>query len=156
MPETMSTASSLVGFVLILMIMSIIGAWIGVLLRFAFQQPVLPPNTPRLVPWGPGSVVLTVVVFFAIQFAVLYGYVRVSGPRPGARRWDSARILVNREDDPLRLPQCRGPGPDPAHPDDHIRRATEGSRDRPARVGPAGRPRSRRLSAPWPPSSSAR
>jgi membrane protease YdiL (CAAX protease family) len=69
MPDTLPTVSPIAVFVLMLMIMSIIGAWIGMILRFAFGLRVLPPNTPRVVPWGAGSVLLAILVYVGIQTA---------------------------------------------------------------------------------------
>ena len=46
---------------LLAILLSIVGAWIWVILRLAFRLPVLPPNTPRIVPWGAGSVLAVVL-----------------------------------------------------------------------------------------------
>lgn len=74
MPETLPTASLPAIFVVMLLLISIVGAWAVVLLRFAFRLPILPPNTPRVVPWGVGSVLLTLVLYVVIQFAMVRGY----------------------------------------------------------------------------------
>jgi membrane protease YdiL (CAAX protease family) len=53
---------------------SIVGSWIWVILRLALGLPVLPPSTPRIVPWGAGSVLLTIVVWIALNTSVPIGY----------------------------------------------------------------------------------
>ena len=82
MPETLPTVSPLAVVVLMLMLMSIVGAWIWAILRLAFGLPVLPPNTPRIVPWGPGSVLAAMVFWVALQMAVPTAYFSAIRPRP--------------------------------------------------------------------------
>jgi membrane protease YdiL (CAAX protease family) len=62
--------------VLVLAILgSIVGAWIWVILRLAFGMPVLPPSKPRMVPWGGGSVLATMLIWFAMQVSVPVVYI---------------------------------------------------------------------------------
>ena len=70
MPDALPTVSPLAVLVLMLMLTSIVGAWIWAILRLAFGYPVLPPNTPRIVPWGAGSVLVAVLTWVALQVAV--------------------------------------------------------------------------------------
>jgi membrane protease YdiL (CAAX protease family) len=90
MPETLPTLNPFAVVVMMLVLLAIIGAWIGSILRLAFGLPVLPPNTPRLVPWGSISVLGAVLVWIALQVAVPTVYLRAfrhqppnaAGPRP--------------------------------------------------------------------------
>lgn len=61
------------------LISSVVGAWIWVVLRLAFGKPVLPPSTPRVVPWGPGSVLLAMLAWVAAMIAAPLAY-RVAFP----------------------------------------------------------------------------
>ena len=70
MPDALPTVSPLAVVVLMLMLVSIVGAWIWAILRLAFGYRVLPPNTPRIVPWGAGSVLAAVLTWVALQVAV--------------------------------------------------------------------------------------
>ena len=74
MPETMPQVTPLVVLVLLGVGGSIIGVWIWAILRIAFRLPVLPPNTPRVVPWGPGSVLVALLIWVATQVAVPVAY----------------------------------------------------------------------------------
>ena len=62
---------------------SIVGAWIWVLVRLLLALPVLPPSTPRLVPWRGRSVVVAILFWLAINLAVPTAYRAVQGPGPG-------------------------------------------------------------------------
>src|SRR5947208_184579 len=44
------------------LLVSMVVAWIWVILRLAEGRSVLPPGTPRVVPWGPGSVLIAMLV----------------------------------------------------------------------------------------------
>ncbi len=61
-------------FVFGILIAAIVGAWVGVIVRLALGQPVLPREKPRIVPWGGKSVVVVVLAWFAIQVAVPVAY----------------------------------------------------------------------------------
>lgn len=60
----------------------VIVTWLAVILRFAFEQPVLPPRAPRIVPWGAKSVLAAILIWFAMQnLAALAYYAAVKRPR---------------------------------------------------------------------------
>ena len=63
---------------------TIVGAWIWVILQLAFRLPVLPPNTPRLVPWGGRSVLAAFGFWFVISMGVPTVYRSIHGPGPVA------------------------------------------------------------------------
>jgi membrane protease YdiL (CAAX protease family) len=74
MPEIAPAVNPLAILVLLAILASIVGAWIWVALRIAFRLPVLPPNTPRIVPWGAGSVLAAMVVWYGTTSLVGMGY----------------------------------------------------------------------------------
>ena len=82
MPETLPKLGPLFVVVMLGLVTSIVGAWIWVILRVAFRLPVLPPRTPRFVPWGAGSVLAAVAVYFVAQVLVVSGYAGIALPRP--------------------------------------------------------------------------
>ncbi len=85
MPVNPPQVSPLVLLVFLALLGSIVGAWIWAILRLAFRQPVLPPLTPRVVPWGGKSVLAVVLVWVALQWAVQVGYVTAThgrAPKP--------------------------------------------------------------------------
>ena len=89
MPEIMPKVSPILMMVMIGLATSIIAAWIWVILRLAFRLPVLPPRASRLVPWGAGSVLAAILVYFSTQIVVvsLYAALTHRGPRaPDAGR----------------------------------------------------------------------
>ncbi len=62
-------AAPVILFFLIL-VGAIIGAWVGVVLRLALKQPVLPRAEYRVVPWGGKSVLFVLFASFAILLVV--------------------------------------------------------------------------------------
>jgi membrane protease YdiL (CAAX protease family) len=74
MLENTPGLNPLVILVLLGLLASIVGAWIWVALRIAFRLPVLPPNMPRIVPWGAGSVLAAMVVWYGTTNLVGLGY----------------------------------------------------------------------------------
>jgi membrane protease YdiL (CAAX protease family) len=74
MPEIAPAVNPLAILVFLGILASIVGAWIWVALRIAFGLPVLPPNTPRIVPWGAGSVLAAIVVWYGTTNLVGVGY----------------------------------------------------------------------------------
>ena len=113
MPDVLPTISPLAVVLLMLLLASIIGAWIWLILRLAFGDPVLPANTPRIVPWGPASVLLTVLCWIALQYAVptIYQLRQVFHHQPpGTPR---LKLDPRRDDDPLGAPEHLDPGSGP-------------------------------------------
>ena len=91
MPQNLTTANLPALLVLMVVVLAILGAWTGVVLRFAFGLPFLPPNTPRVVPWGPGSVLLAILLWLGLQIGVTSLYLSAKkGPEgePSAKRPD--------------------------------------------------------------------
>lgn len=88
MPANMPALSPLTTFLVLCIffaiVVAIVSSWIWVILRIAFREPVLPPNRPRFVPWGPGSVLAAIVAYFVVQFVVVDVYVLVIRPKPPA------------------------------------------------------------------------
>jgi membrane protease YdiL (CAAX protease family) len=65
-----------------------------VILRLAFGLKVLPPKTPRLVPWGAGSVLLVVVGWMISTASISQVYVRALRP-VAAEGVQAARKMMN-------------------------------------------------------------
>jgi membrane protease YdiL (CAAX protease family) len=74
---TMPSASPGLMILLLGMVSSIVGAWIWVVIRFALRQPILPPNTPRVVPWGFGTVLLAVAIWLGLGFGLPSAYLAI-------------------------------------------------------------------------------
>lgn len=74
MPETAPVLHPLAALVFLAVVGSIVGAWIWVILRIAFRLPILPPRTSRIVPWGPGSVLVAILVWFGTTNLVSLAY----------------------------------------------------------------------------------
>ncbi len=53
---------------------SIVAAWIWVIVRLALRLPVLPPATPRIVPWGAGTVLAAILCWIVLSSAVALAY----------------------------------------------------------------------------------
>jgi membrane protease YdiL (CAAX protease family) len=70
MPETMPTVSVPAALLMVFVFLSILTAWISVVIRLATGLPVLPPRTPRYVPWGVGSIVLAILTWLGLQIFV--------------------------------------------------------------------------------------
>jgi membrane protease YdiL (CAAX protease family) len=84
MPETIPSMAVPALLMSIFVFLAILTTWIVVVLRLAFGLPVLPPRTPRYVPWGAGSVALAILVWLGLQIAVPIAYIETTRPRmPG-------------------------------------------------------------------------
>ena len=70
MPETSVPAL----IILLGILSSIVGTWIWVIVRLALQLPVLPPATPRIVPWGAGTVLAAILCWIVLSSAVALAY----------------------------------------------------------------------------------
>ena len=96
MPANMPALNPLAAFfvlcILFVIISAVISSWIWIILRISFRQPVLPPATPRIVPWGPGSVLAAIGVYFVVQTVVVSGYVLAIRPRLMAPGPDPAQF----------------------------------------------------------------
>ncbi len=84
MPALSPATAFVVGCIFLLIIASIVSSWIWVILKIAFREPVLPPSTPRVVPWGAGSVLAAIVAYFAVMILVIDAYVLAIRPGPPA------------------------------------------------------------------------
>ena len=78
----MPTPSPYALTVLLAIFASCVGAWTWVILRLALGLRVLPPKTPRLVPWGAGSVLMVVVCWMISSALISNTYARVIRPAP--------------------------------------------------------------------------
>ena len=77
MPAAMPTVNPLaVGFMLVLM-GSMIGAWVWAILRSAFGLSILPRFEPKLVPWGGKSVLAVILGWVALQVGVQVAFLYV-------------------------------------------------------------------------------
>jgi membrane protease YdiL (CAAX protease family) len=86
MPPNLPMINPLAIFVILCILAAIVSTWIMAILRLALRLPLLPSNTPRVVPWGPGSVVTSIVAYFVIQVVVVVIYgklVTAPGAAPG-------------------------------------------------------------------------
>ena len=79
----MPQASPLLIVILTALIGSVVGAWIWAILRLAFRMPVLPASTPRVVPWGPASVLMALLIWVSSQVVAPLAY-RTIAARPAA------------------------------------------------------------------------
>ncbi len=87
MPQAMPNVSPAVVILLLALFLSILAAWIGLVLRLAFGLPIFPARTPQYVPWGVGSVIFTVFCWFGLQLFVPTIYLLAAFPRmPGMAR----------------------------------------------------------------------
>ena len=88
MPANLPQPSLFAGLLLTFVAMCAVAAWTGIVLRLALGSRALPAWTPRVVPWGAGSVFLSMVAWFMVLMAVpaVYSVVaRPKGERPKAR-----------------------------------------------------------------------
>ena len=67
MPAAPPMVPPIVVFLMLSLLASVVGSWIWVILRVAFQASVLPRFEPRVVPWGGKSVLAVLLVWLAIQ-----------------------------------------------------------------------------------------
>ena len=67
MPAAPLTVPPIVVFLMLSLLASVVGSWIWVILRVAFQAPILPRFEPRVVPWGGKSVLAVLLVWLAVQ-----------------------------------------------------------------------------------------
>jgi membrane protease YdiL (CAAX protease family) len=80
----MPAPSLLASLVILAILQAILGAWIWAIVRLAMQLPVLPPFTPRLVPWGGGSALASLIFWLALSASVPLSYLVATRPRPVA------------------------------------------------------------------------
>ncbi len=83
MPQPTPEATGLIILIFTVLVGSIIGAWVGVIIRLALKQPVLPRAEPVIVPWGGKSVLVVLVAWFAIMLSVPTVY-RITQGNPEA------------------------------------------------------------------------
>jgi membrane protease YdiL (CAAX protease family) len=95
MPELIPADKILAGLLTLLIFGSIIAAWIGLILRLALNLPVLPARTPRYVPWGIGSVVLSILTWLGLQILVPTCYFVFVHPRPAVAVPVVARVELS-------------------------------------------------------------
>ena len=75
MPETLDPLNALAVLALFgVLTVAILGAWIWVILRLAFGLPALPPRAFRVVPWGAGSVLAALLVWYGTVNLATLGY----------------------------------------------------------------------------------
>ena len=67
--------------VVMVLLTGVVAAWLTVLLRFAMGYPLVPLAARRIVPWGAGSVLLTIVAWMGMQVAAGVTY-RTLAPAP--------------------------------------------------------------------------
>ena len=113
MPEIVPAVNPLAILVLLGILASIVGAWIWVALRIAFGLPVFPPGTPRIVPWGAGSVLASMVVWYGTTSLVGLGYALANPGKIAQAKLDGGSIpptepCVSRSTSPLVLRTLAG------------------------------------------------
>ena len=74
MPPTLPQVSPLALLLILGLLASVVVAWIWAILQFAFNGRIVPRFEPRIVPWGAGSVLATLIIWLATQVLVLYGF----------------------------------------------------------------------------------
>ena len=92
-----SLALAVVGLVVFGLLAAMATAWAWAIGRLVTGKPLLPSRGPRAVPWGVGSLLAVVLLYFALNFAVMIGYVAVSrlaGAGPGALRMSPRTTLA--------------------------------------------------------------
>ena len=59
---------------------AMIAAWVTAIARLGRGEPLIPGRPPRVIPWGPGSVLAAIVLSVLINLAVVSGYLAAMGP----------------------------------------------------------------------------
>lgn len=86
----------MVALLLSSMMVGMVWAWIWAIRRLVQGRPLLPPSEPRVVPWGPGSVLLVVFAWLAVNFGVVLGYMALTGDLH-TPRWAAAKPAPPKE-----------------------------------------------------------
>ncbi len=99
MPEVMPTINPVAVLLMFALLASVVGAWIWVAIRFAFQATVLPRFEPRVVPWGGKSVLAVILVWLALQVGLQYAFLfvthgTVGRPKPGQPPFTPSEMMV--------------------------------------------------------------
>ena len=98
MPEV-PTINPLADLMMFALPASVVGAWIWVVIRFAFQMPVLPKFEPRVVPWGGKSVLAAILVWLALQVGLQLAFLfvthgTVGRPKEGQPPFTPSEMMV--------------------------------------------------------------
>jgi len=78
MPEPNPIVSTLA----LALFLAIIGAWTWAIVRLGLRLPILPPRTPRIVPWGAGSVLVVMLTWLLLMASIPAAYVMATRHRP--------------------------------------------------------------------------
>ncbi len=98
MPEV-PTINPLAFLMMFAMLASVVGAWVWVAIRFAFQMPVLPEFNPRVVPWGGKSVLAAILAWLALQVGLQFAFLfithgTVGRPKEGQAPFTPSEMMV--------------------------------------------------------------
>ncbi|WP_435017265.1 CPBP family intramembrane glutamic endopeptidase [Tundrisphaera sp. TA3] len=78
------TPTQLIAALLMMILMaSVVAVWAIVFVRILLEQPVLPDSTPRVVPWGAGSVLGSILAWFGLQNVTALLYLIATRPPGG-------------------------------------------------------------------------
>ena len=85
MPAALTAPQAMQALTLVLLVagLLVVAAWVWLIVRLALERRLLPPASPRSVPWGIGSIVTVIAFYFALQFGVASTYYALTQPPPG-------------------------------------------------------------------------
>jgi membrane protease YdiL (CAAX protease family) len=78
-PTVNSVLLQLLSILVLALFGGMISAWWWALMRLRSGQPLLPPATPRIVPWGRWSIAATVLTWVLVQMSTVTLYVHLTG-----------------------------------------------------------------------------